>query len=154
MTDLMHSTGAARPDSQEHAPAVQAALLARQKRLLHEGGVFIRVAGDLLARNLPAVEIADEVSLVAGVGDPNRLYAAIGAIASAMTAAARRDALEPENLSLCVFMTAVLARELERQGMALDEAQLREAMPGLDVAWCRAQYREKCLVAMTAAGHA
>ena len=134
---------------------LQQALVRRQRGILAEGAIFIGQAARVLAEGPGFAGLSAETrSFLRLDGDIRRARMVIDAVAEAMRQAATGHAPDSENLSLCVFVSALLADELEAAGMDLDISRLNEALPQLNIEWCRAQYRMKCLRAMDPAGSA
>jgi hypothetical protein len=133
----------------------QRAVIQRQRGILAEGAIFIGQAARVLAEGPGFSALSEETrSFLRLEGDIRRARLVFDAVAEAMRQAATHSDPDSENLSLCVFVSALLADELEAAGMDLDIARLNEALPQLNIEWCRAQYRMKCLRAMRPAGSA
>ena len=139
----------------QDSAAVLDALVRRQRGILAEGAIFISQAARVLAEGPGFAGLSEETrGFLRLEGDLRRARLVLEAVAEAMRNAATRREPDAENLSLCVFVSALMADELEAAGMELDAARLNAALPHLDIDWCRAQYRAKCLRAMPAAGTA
>ena len=139
----------------QDSAAVLNAVVRRQRAILAEGAIFIGQAARALAEGPGFSGLSQETRAFLRLdGDLRRARLVIDAVAEAMRAAATHREPDSENLSLCVFVSALLADELEAAGMDLDVARLNAALPNLNINWCRAQYRMKCLRGMPAAGSA
>jgi hypothetical protein len=144
-----------RPSDVSPEALVLDAVVRRQRAILAEGAIFIGQAARVLDEG-PGFDALDAEtrSFLRLDGAPGRARIVLETIAQTMRKAADGERADSANLSLCVFTTALLAAELEAAGMELDIARLNQALPNLNIAWCRSQYRAKCLQAVPAAGAA